>query len=217
MTRIVANRAERESWRRSAVIDTAEREYAARGWDHITVEQIAKRAHISRALLYIYFRDRGGLHLAIVERALTRLSRMFREAEASGIRGENKLEAMARAFTTFASERPHQLDACLRFHALRDMKALQSAGGAACLRLRACTLGALRQGLESGYEDGTVPRALGDPDVVALSIWAFLHGSVQMAHMKARASKTQPASSLPLIEQSLALLRRMLHCSSMTS
>jgi TetR/AcrR family transcriptional regulator len=216
MIHFVAQQLESRSRRRASILDSVEREYAANGWERITLEHIARCARVSRALLYIYFRDKRVLHLAIVERALQRLHLGFHDAEAGEIRGRDKVDAMARAFVSFAAERPHHLDACLRFQALPDFEALQSMEGASCLRLQHCILHSLRRGLEMGYIDGTVARTTGDSKVFALSIWAFLQGSAQIAHSKARTAG-QPASSQALIEQSLALLQRMLHCSSMTS
>ena len=69
----------REATRRR-LIDAAVREFAARGIDATSVEQISEAAGFTRGAFYSNFADKDELILAIVEDAHTATNRLFRGA-----------------------------------------------------------------------------------------------------------------------------------------
>ena len=81
MSYLTERRQEEKDRRRAEIIDAAEALYAETGWDAITMDQVARRARLSRALLYVYFKDKSDLHLALVERSLDALRDVFLEAQ----------------------------------------------------------------------------------------------------------------------------------------
>src|SRR3974377_138764 len=87
MSYIAERRVEEKERRRAEIVDAAERLYDEKGWDSVTMHQVAKAARLSRALLYVYFRDRDELHFAIGERALAVLRARFLDAVAGHARG----------------------------------------------------------------------------------------------------------------------------------
>lgn len=210
-------RLEEKSRRRACIIDAAEQLYAECGWDMLTVDEVARRARLSRALLYVYFRDKNDLHLAIVERALLLLYQRFRAAEASQALGLDKVLAMGRAFATLARERPHYFDACSRFQILRTLDAPRGETEAACQRAGSCILQCLGSAIAVGYADRSIRHDLGDDQFVVLTLWAFMHGSLQIAHTKASGLGVWHVSEERLFEQTVALLRHMLQSSSTMS
>ncbi len=84
MSYITERRQEERDRRRAEIVDAAEALYSEVGWDAVTMDQVARRARLSRALVYVYFRDKSDLHLALVERALDTLRERF---EAARLRG----------------------------------------------------------------------------------------------------------------------------------
>ena len=87
MSYITERRQEERDRRRAEIVDAAEALYAEVGWDAVTMDQVARRARLSRALVYVYFRDKSDLHLALVERALDTLRERFEAARAGKDRG----------------------------------------------------------------------------------------------------------------------------------
>jgi len=69
MSYIAVRREEEKERRRAEILDAAEVLYAKKGWDALTVDQVARSARLSRALVYVYFRDKEDLLFAIGERA----------------------------------------------------------------------------------------------------------------------------------------------------
>src|SRR3974390_731321 len=117
MSYIAERRGEEKERRRAEIVDAAERLYAEKGWDSVTMDQVARRARLSRALLYVYFRDRDELQFAIGERALRVLRERFLEAVGKHVRGFDQVEAIGRAYMAYAQEFPHYFDICARIQA----------------------------------------------------------------------------------------------------
>ena len=72
---------------RAEILDAAEAWYAKKGWDALTMDQVARSARLSRALVYVYFRDKDDLLFAIGERAVGLLLDRFKAAVAGTARG----------------------------------------------------------------------------------------------------------------------------------
>ncbi len=86
MSYITERRGEEKERRRAEILDAAEALYAKKGWDALTVDQVARSARLSRALVYVYFRDKEELLFAIGERAMRLLRDRFIDAdEAIGV------------------------------------------------------------------------------------------------------------------------------------
>src|SRR5260221_5628074 len=117
MSYIAERRVEEKERRRAEIVDAAEHLYADKGWDAVTMEQVAKRARLSRALLYVYFRDKEELLFAIGQRAMQVLRERFTEAQRRHVRGIDQVHAIGRAYMAYAHEFPHYFDACARFQA----------------------------------------------------------------------------------------------------
>ena len=81
------------------------------------MDQVARRARLSRALLYVYFKDKSDLHMALVERSLEALHERFVAARQGRTNGIAEVEAIGRAYLAFSVETPHYFDACARYQA----------------------------------------------------------------------------------------------------
>src|SRR6202162_5093077 len=91
-----ARREEEKERRRAEILDAAEALYARKGWDGVTVDQVARSARLSRALVYVYFRDKEDLLFAIGERAMRLLRDRFMAAIAAAARGMDQGDAIGR-------------------------------------------------------------------------------------------------------------------------
>src|SRR5271167_4056570 len=115
MSYIAERREEEKERRRSEILAAAETLYAKHGWDVVTVDQVARSARLSRALVYVYFRDKEDLLFAIGERAMRQLRERFVAALGTRQTGMDQIEAIGRAYIGYAHEFPHYFDFCSRF------------------------------------------------------------------------------------------------------
>lgn len=185
MSDLAARRQQERDRRRAEIVDAAESLYAETGWDAVTMDQVARRARLSRALVYVYFRDKPDLHLALVERALDALRGRFETAREGRARGLDEVEAIGRDYLAYARDLPHFFDACARYQAQASADGNLQANEAACVRAGHRVLEVFVGSLQRGMADGSIRSDLGSPQLTALSLWAFSHGLILIAANKA--------------------------------
>ncbi len=206
MSYITERRVEEKERRRGEIVDAAERLYAEKGWDSVTMDQVAKAARLSRALLYVYFRDRDELQFAIGERALKVLHERFAGAVSRHARGLDQVEAIGRAYMAFAHEFPHYFDVCARFQA-HSMSTDPGSNEGACAVAGDAAIAVVVAAIRTGIEDGSMRKDIGDPMLFAVTLWAFTHGVIQLAMAKGT-DLTRIGVSIPdFSEYALSLLR----------
>jgi AcrR family transcriptional regulator len=90
--------------RREAVIAAARREFAARGLEGTSTEDIARAAGISQPYLFRLFGTKKELYLASVERSSREIYELFAEAS-RGLTGVAALSAMGDAYAEMIQDR----------------------------------------------------------------------------------------------------------------
>lgn len=207
MNYIAERRLEEKERRRAEIVDAAEAVYAEVGWDSATIDQVAKRARLSRALVYVYFKDKQDLHFAIVERALGDLHRRFKDAVSTPATGIAQVEAIGRAYVQYSREVPYYFDACSQFQAYQAGEAGAAEDNEeACLTASRQVHGVLVEAIRTGMHDGTIRPDLGDPLMTAIALWGFAHGIIQLAATKAEMLKKFEIAVDPLIQHGFGLM-----------
>lgn len=207
MSYLAVRREEEKERRRAEMVDAAEELYAEVGWDDVTMERVAKSARLSRALLYVYFRDKNDLLHAITERSLLELRERFVAAAAAHAQGLDQVEAIGRAYVLFQQEKPYRFDACSRFHA---HQAAGQPAEDACAAASDALMQVIVNALLRGQADGSIRKDIGKPAQVCLMLWAFTHGLIQIGINKAQEIARQGVEVPQLMESSFAMLRYML-------
>src|SRR4029078_11867460 len=126
------------------------------GLDELTMDDVARRARLSRALLYVYFQDRSDLMFGLAERAMGMLHTRFIEAAERNRTGLEQVSAIGRAYVAFSQEFPTLFDALAR--AALEVADPERATPAE----QACMLGGDRlqavlvSSIEAGVRDGSI-------------------------------------------------------------
>jgi AcrR family transcriptional regulator len=210
MSYITERRQEEKDRRRAEILDAAEALYAEAGWDAVTMDQVARRARLSRALLYVYFHDKSDMHLALVQRALDALRIAFEEARQGRASGIDEVEAIGYAYLAFSREQPHYYDACARYQARRAADGEIPANEAACMAVGHRVHEVIVDSLNRGIADGSIRSDLDNPYVTALSLWAFSHGVIQIAATKGVQIEHEGTPVAEFIEHGIGLALRAL-------
>jgi AcrR family transcriptional regulator len=208
MSYIATRREEEKERRRAEILDAAEALYAHKGWDAVTMDQVARSARLSRALVYVYFRDKEDLLFAIGERAMRVLSERFLAALASHARGVDQIEAIGRAYMGYAYEFPHYFDFCSRYQT-HAATADPSTNEGACLSGGDQAIGAVVRAIETGVRDGSIRANVGSPLLLAITLWAFTHGIIQLAMAKGSDLARHGIAIPDFSDYSFHLLREM--------
>jgi AcrR family transcriptional regulator len=103
----IAERKEREKeQRRNDILDAAEKQFFARGYDNVTMDDIAKQVELNKATLYLYFKDKESLYFTVVLRGVRIMGEMVRAREEKAKTGFDKLWEIGHAYVSFARKYP---------------------------------------------------------------------------------------------------------------
>ncbi|HZP43708.1 MAG TPA: TetR family transcriptional regulator [Candidatus Binatia bacterium] len=128
-TRALAARPEPTSTR-DAILDAAEREFAARGFSGVSMRQIATAAGLkNQASLYHHFRDKQALYAAVLRRGLGPVVELVAEASlhaaAAGASPRSAGDAVLDRLFDYLAEHPH-LPRLIQRAGLDDTRALRT-------------------------------------------------------------------------------------------
>ena len=92
--------------RRAAILDSALEVFSERGFSEVSLDDVATRGGISKALIYEHFSSKRELQVVLLDTYLHELIEAVVSAVASRESDEERLRAGIDAFLVFASERP---------------------------------------------------------------------------------------------------------------
>ncbi|MCB9627843.1 MAG: TetR/AcrR family transcriptional regulator [Sandaracinaceae bacterium] len=91
--------------RRAQLIEVGRAVFADNGYDGTTVEEVAKRAKVSKPIVYEHFGGKEGLYAVIVDREMDYVVRRLVEAISTGTPRE-RVEAASLAFLRYVKDHP---------------------------------------------------------------------------------------------------------------
>jgi TetR/AcrR family transcriptional regulator len=204
MSYIAERRQEEKDRRRHEILDAAEAVFAEVGLEKATMDQVARKARLSRALLYVYFEDKADLLMGVCERGLIMLRARFLQAAAAHPRGIDKIEAIGRAYVAFARECPVHFDTLVRFEMLQPDPELFDQPRGYVIASDALH-DFLVEVLDGGIKDGSIRKDLGDRDLTAITLWGFMHGIIQLIATKANLLAHDGVKPEQLVEHALRM------------
>ena len=188
--------------RRTEILNAAEAIAKARTWDALTMKHVALRARRSRALIYVYFKNKTALLSGIRERGFATLAHRFTEAVSRETTGIDQLIAIGRAYVAFSQEFPARFEAIAR-NALRSERseALTTSNQQACHDI-------LARAVERGVSDSSIRSDVGDSRIVSSVFLAFIHGALRSSMAKTSLPARTHIIGVQVIEQALSMARR---------
>jgi AcrR family transcriptional regulator len=90
--------------RRESILEVARHAFAARGYDGLRTQEIAKAAGVSEALIYQHFTSKRELYEEVVDRSATALREILAGATTGSAKGD-RLERGLEAFVEFVADR----------------------------------------------------------------------------------------------------------------
>src|SRR5207302_7514502 len=94
--------------REQQILDIAEEQFALRGYDGVSIEEIARIAGVSRPIVYDHFGDKEAVYLACLRRARAELEKMILAAAANATTSRETLERATVANAEFIERRTQQ-------------------------------------------------------------------------------------------------------------
>jgi len=112
----IIDRKQREKeQRQNSIITAAERLFYARGYDNVSMDEIAQEAELSKGALYFYFKKKDSLFFAIVSRKQTELVDLMAERLKDKATGREKLKTIIECSVDFTKRNPEYNDMACTF------------------------------------------------------------------------------------------------------
>jgi len=92
---------------KARLLDTALKEFAARGFDGAKVDRIARLAGVNKAMLYYHFRSKAALYLAILREQFGALGEAVAVVRQPGLPPDDQLRHFIDAIARETLARPH--------------------------------------------------------------------------------------------------------------
>jgi len=167
-------RRDRERQRvRKRILDAARRLFAQKGYDAVTMRELAAKIDYSATALYFHFRDKETLFRELCTEDFGEFASRFAELMAEeGLGPLERLRRSALAYLEFAERAPNQYRLLFMTPHPRA-RASDTAPGEHLYAL-------LRKPVEQAVELGVVRPEVGDPDLLVQVLWAALHGVVSL-------------------------------------
>ncbi len=154
--------------RRTEIIDAAEQLFFSKGYDDITMDDVAADADFSKGTLYVYFRNKQSLLYAVALRGVRLLNAMFAGAAKTEEVGLDKICAIGVAYYEFSKKHPEYFKLFSyaesdRFTARDDDYALE------LTKVSQNNLNIMLESIRMGQDDGSIK-----PDLDPLTTAIFL-------------------------------------------
>ena len=180
----IAERREREKEKRKNDIgNAAERVFFEKGHENATMDDVANEAELSKGTLYLYFKNKEDLYLAIHLRGNKILHSLFMKAVKNKKTGIEKTRSVGKAYVEFFKKYPNYFNAMLYYESHDFDFADQDSVAAECLIEGKATLELLIESIVIGIKDGSIRSDI-DPVKTALNLWGQTTGVLQIASLK---------------------------------
>ncbi|MDQ1253901.1 MAG: hypothetical protein QG646_3107 [Euryarchaeota archaeon] len=160
--------------RRSYILDAAEKLFFTRSYDNVSMDDIANEVELSKAALYLYFKDKESLFFAIVLRGVKILNGMIEEKTKNCKTGIEILDMIGAVYFEFVSGYPNYNRAYLYFRsgrfAIDDNEDINEIAKE-ILKLRQDTFIITCNAIKSGIDEGLIRS---DVDPVEMTIFLTL-------------------------------------------
>lgn len=193
--------------RRNYILDVAEELFFSRGYDDVSMNQIAQKVGLNKATLYLYFKNKESIYFAIVLRGVRIFEALLKNRVEIGVTGIDKLEDAGRAYFAFYKDYPDYHDAYLyykskRFENSADEYAIQIESLTGNIMIIICNA------IQEGIKDGTIREDV-KPIEVAVFVAVTAERIVGLGPSVLKVLESQGISHEQFIEDSMDLWSHM--------
>lgn len=202
-------RREREKHqKRNHIIDAAERLFFSKGYNSTSMDEVAEEAEYSKGTLYLYFKDKEDLYLAINVRGLLILKDLFEKAFKEGTNGIDKVWKIGDAYLDFSKEYPNYYRAMHYYECTEINFNINESSAQQCEEAGQQVLGVVARAIQTGIDDGSIREDL-DPMNTATVLWAHSNGIISIMSIRGEHLKEQHNLNIEeILQQSSDMMRR---------
>lgn len=178
-------RKEREkAARRELILNAAEEIIQQRGFKSATMDEIAGKAEVAKGTLYLYFKNKTAIYIAICERGSRILNERMADVLTLDINGLHMIENLGHTYLRFIRENPHYFHAFSYYESIIDEEVIMNSDIAKqCEQNARNAMTYIVRSIQIGMQDGSINDTY-DPKELGIIIWGASKGIVHMAFLK---------------------------------
>ncbi|WP_069131095.1 TetR/AcrR family transcriptional regulator [Rhodohalobacter halophilus] len=179
------SRKERERLRRrELIIDVAEEVIHQHGFKSSTMEQIAEGAELGKGTLYLHFKSKVSIYLAICDRGSKKLNRELAKVLATELSGLEMVREIGYTYLRFIQKNPLYFSAFNYYeNILDDDKYNDSPMIKVCEENAREAMTYIVRAMQIGIQDGSIDGGI-NPKELGLVMWGASKGVVHVALLK---------------------------------
>ena len=159
-------------------MQAAEEVFFSKGFEKSTMDDVAEKAELSKGTLYLYFKSKEDLHMAVARKAINLLRNYTSKALEGGGTSLEKLGQMGRACIAFSRSHPDHMKAIMTLEEVEPLSISLSTSDVQDMIYNESTVGAVIQLVEQGVREklirSDIPTAL-----VAHTLWMTVLGVIR--------------------------------------
>jgi TetR/AcrR family transcriptional regulator len=185
--------ADRKAWeqeqRKKRIVDMAEAVFFKAGFDGATLPAIAEAAGYNKRTLYLYFKDKRDIFLAVVLRGLEGLREALKRALEADVPAGSGLPELAVAFFDFSMNHPEYLDLIMVYESRyfvyhdRETSANPDSHLDRCQQVSDEMARMVTKAIEAGMAGGGLKSDLA-PRQLMLILWGQIFGVMKIFRMR---------------------------------
>ena len=180
----IAERKEREKQqRREEIVLAAEKVFFSKGFDLSTMDDIAEEAELSKGTLYLYFKNKEDLHMAVARKSIHLLRSITLKAAAGEGNALEKLGRMGRATIEFSRKDPDRMRAIMTLEEMEPETLSVTTSDVQDLIYKESTVGTVIQVVEQGVNEKVIRSDI-PVLLVAHTLWMTVLSVVRFVTMK---------------------------------
>jgi AcrR family transcriptional regulator len=163
--------------RRNEIVDAAEKLFFSRGYENVTMDDIAKELEMSRAALYLSFKNKEDIYAAIAIRASKIVSQMFREIRQKERTGIEKIRFVGSTYYEFYRQytgyyMAYYHTGMFDINGSPDLEELK--------KIRVNSFRVVVEAVEEGMKDGTILDDI-DPEAATLVMLSMSKNALNLS------------------------------------
>ena len=198
------SRKERErAARREYIIDAAEHVVQKSGFEKATMDEIAEKAEVGKGTLYLHFKNKTSIYLAICFRGSTQLNQQMSKVLTSELSGLKMIETLGQTYFSFIQSNPLYFNAFSYYENLIDKEEISGSKIAKdCEENAAEAMTYIVRAIQIGMQDGSIVSNT-DPRELGLIIWGASKGVMQMSYLRQKGRHSKMFENLDFNIESL--------------
>lgn len=180
---IIERKMREKQQRKDDIVLAAESVFFLKGFENATMEDIADKAELSKGTLYLYFKSKEDLHMAVAIRAIGLMNTLSADIGKMKLNGIEKLVRLGMAFIEFSRKFPDHMNSILSLEGLDIQKTSLNISGLRAVIYKdspvKLVMDFIRQGVEEAIIRGDIP-----PAVIANTLWMQMLGVIQIGVFK---------------------------------